>query len=385
MGNKPRPGARTGSATSIEIDFRYRGVRYRERLKLLPTPANIKHAANVKAAIEADITNGVFDFKKYFPESKRARVAAPGDNVTVGDYVAGWLDEEKRNIQPSTLYGYEKILKHSIKPGFGALKLSELRADHVRVWVKARPEMSSKRIRNILSMLRVSLNDAVEDKLLLANPLNNFRLPRRKVASVGKYAPDPFSSEERAAILAALEGQNRNLVQFAFWTGLRTSELLGLDWSDIDERRGVAIITKRLTVGMDSPQDGTKTKAGRREVKLLGPALEAIKAQKAHTYLKGVEVFQSPLTGERWKGDRRLREGAWTSALKRAKIRYRNPYQTRHTYASMMLTAGESVMWVAGQMGHTDWSLTAKRYGRWIPSDMPNAGLMAVQAWAKKV
>jgi len=62
-------------------------------------------------------------------------------------------------------------------------------------------------------------------------------------------------------------------------------------------------------------------------------------------------------------------------------VRYRKPYQTRHTYASMMLTAGENVMWVAQQMGHTDWSLTAKRYGRWIPADMPNAGSKAVAMW----
>jgi len=89
---------------------------------------------------------------------------------------------------------------------------------------------------------------------------------------------------------------------------------------------------------LEEPEEGTKTEAGRREVKLLVPAREALKAQKAYTYLKGAEVFQSPLTGERWKRDRRIREGMWTSGLKRAKVRYRNPYQTRHTYASMMLT-----------------------------------------------
>jgi hypothetical protein len=41
--------------------------------------------------------------------------------------------------------------------------------------------------------------------------------------------------------------------------------------------------------------------------------------------------------------------------------------------------AGENPMWVAKQMGHTDWSLTAKRYARWIPGDMPDAGA----AWSQ--
>ena len=44
---------------------------------------------------------------------------------------------------------------------------------------------------------------------------------------------------------------------------------------------------------------------------------------------------------------------------------------------------GENPMWVAKQMGHTDWSLTAKRYGRWITSDMLDGGAKAVEAWSQ--
>jgi integrase len=171
-------------------------------------------------------------------------------------------------------------------------------------------------------------------------------------------------------------------VQFAFWTGLRTSELVALDWSDIDWVRGVVIVSRAMTQGMEEPEDGTKTDAGWREVKLLPPALRALQAQKAFTFLKGSEVFQHPRTKERWTGDKAIRESMWIPALKRAGVRYRKPYQTRHTYASMMLMAGENPMWVAKQMGHTDWSLTAKRYARWIPSDMPDAGSKAVERWS---
>src|SRR5262249_10919653 len=152
-----------------------------------------------------------------------------------------------------------------------------------------------------------------------------------------------------------LDGQGYNLVQFAFWTGLRTSELCALDWTDIDWLRGMVRVSRALTQGSDEPEE-TKTAAGLRDVKLLQPALEAIKAQKAHTFLKGVEVFQDPRNAERWKGDQAIRKTMWTPALKRAGVRYRNPYQTRHSFASMMLMAGENVMWVAKQMGHTDWA-----------------------------
>ena len=65
-------------------------------------------------------------------------------------------------------------------------------------------------------------------------------------------------------------------------------------------------------------------------------------------------------------------------------MRYRRPYQTRHTYASMMLSAGESPMWVAQQMGHSDWTMIARVYGRWIPEAAPDAGQKAVKIFAEK-
>jgi len=45
----------------------------------------------------------------------------------------------------------------------------------------------------------------------------------------------------------------------------------------------------------------------------------------------------------------------------------------------MMLQAGESVMWVAQQMGHTDWTFTARTYSRWVSIDAPEAGNLAAQ------
>ncbi len=138
-------------------------------------------------------------------------------------------------------------------------------------WVATHPGLSAKRLRNIVSVLRIALDAAVERELIETNPLLTFRI-RKRVNSKAEDI-DPFSAKERAAILSELEGQDRNLIEFAFWTGLRTSELVALDWSDFDWIRGVVRISRVLTLGMDEPEDGAKTAAGIREVKLLGPAL----------------------------------------------------------------------------------------------------------------
>ena len=53
----------------------------------------------------------------------------------------------------------------------------------------------------------------------------------------------------------------------------------------------------------------------------------------------------------------------------------------RHTYASMMVSAGENMAWIAAQMGHRDTSMVARVYGKWIPEADPSAGEKAERLW----
>lgn len=357
----------------------YRGVRCRERVALKPTAANLKRAENHRAAILHAIELGTFDYAATFPASKNAAKfqevnTAPGDLMTVGDYLDKWLDRQKLQLKASSYEGYRKIVIGQLDPWFGKLKLSELKRKNVRERLSVHPA-GNKTLGNIQSVLRAALTDAVDDELLEVNPLVGFTY-RKAEGPKEEDDIDPFDRDEQAAILAAMEGQGRNLVQFAFWTGMRTSELVALDWADVDLLRGVVRVSRALTQHSDAPE-GTKTSAGRREVKLLQAAAEALVAQKAHTYLVGAEVFQNPQSLARWAGDQPIRKTLWQYALKRAGVRYRYPYQTRHTYASMMLSSGEHPMWVARQMGHKDWSMIIRRYGRWMPDADSQAGSRA--------
>jgi integrase len=81
-----------------------------------------------------------------------------------------------------------------------------------------------------------------------------------------------------------MEGQGRNLIQFAFWSGLRTFELVALEWGDVDRRRGLVCIRRGHTQPGAAPEE-PKTRAGARDVELLPPALAAIKDQKQRSLL----------------------------------------------------------------------------------------------------
>lgn len=163
---------------------------------------------------------------------------------------------------------------------------------------------------------------------------------------------------------------------------MRTSELVALDWGDVDWLRGEVRVSKAMTQAAGGEAEVTKTTSGRRSIKLLAPAMEALKAQKEFTFLADAEVFQNPRTLERWTGDQPIRKTMWAHVLKRSGVRYRRPYQTRHTYASMMLSSNEHPMWVAQQMEHKDWTMIARVYGRWMPSADLTAGFKAEALWS---
>lgn len=359
----------------------YRGVRCRERITLKPTATNLKKAEQHKAAIEHAISIGHFDYSVTFPGSPRgAKFAPEASRETVNGFLTRWLEAKKKHIASSTFEGYRKMVELRLVPALGDHMLVDLKRKIVRDWLNTLL-VSNKTLSNIQSCLRSALNDACDEELIEVNPLAGWTYSRKEAPPKGDDV-DPFTPEEQQAITGALTGQAANMVQFALWTGLRTSELVALDWGDVDWIRGEVVISKAMTQAAGGVAEVTKTSAGRRSVKLLRPALEALKAQKTHTFLADQEIFQNPRTLERWAGDQPIRKTMWMPAMKKSGVRYRRPYQTRHTYASMMLSAGEHPMWVAKQMGHSDWTMIARVYGRWMPLPNHEDGIKAVTAWA---
>lgn len=374
-------GVKAASGSSIQISFTYRGVECRERIRLKPTPANLKRAEQWRASVLLAIENGSFVYAQSFPNSKNAMRFAEfkGQVDTLGPYLDAWLERQRKHLKASTFDGYRKIVNYQLVPTFGTTRMADLKRPQFRDWLDTL-DCGNKRLANIQSVMRKALDDAVSDELIPSNPLYGWTY-RKQEGPKEDDDVDPFTTDEQASIISALPAQASNLIRFAFWTGMRTSELVALDWGDIDWRRGVVVVRRALTQTADEAED-TKTKSSRREVKMLPPALAALEAQKPFTALAGKEVFQDPRHGERWGGDLSIRI-VWTRALKAAKMRYRKPYQTRHTYASMMLSAGEHPMWVARQMGHSNMNTTIRIYARWMPSADLDAGGKAVEKFAE--
>jgi integrase len=392
MGRKGT-GVTIVSDSSYEIAFVFKGARCRERIKAKPSPANTRKLEQFRAAILHAIDKGEFNYAETFPHSKHIAQFAekPGDVLTVERYFDQWLTRKHAEIKASTYKGYYGIVNRFVIPKFGKMALADLKRAAIRDWLatideKKGQRVTNKRLSNIQSCMRSALGDAVADEIIDANPLAGYTYSRieRPVAGEPDDEVDPFTPDEQAAILSKMRAAERNLTQFFLWTGLRTSEAIELNWSDIDFIGGYVRVRRALTREAKGVAELPKTSAGRRDVKLLEPARAALLAQKELTFMAELDgaVFINPTSRERFTGSHQFWK-IWQTALKRAGVRYRRPYQTRHTYASMMLSAGEHPMWVAKQLGHADWTMIARVYGRWMPSADTAAGSKAVQMFSE--
>ncbi|MCG8060572.1 MAG: site-specific integrase [Candidatus Thiodiazotropha endolucinida] len=354
---------------SIEIQFQFRGVQCKETLSSLDPDkkSDQRYAINLKAEVENAIERQTFRYDEYFPDSKRARIFGHAvSNITIKQLLENWLKDVKRTHPHSTYRCYNKSCQAHLIPEFGDFRARDLTPQAIREWIRGR-SATLKSIRNDLTPLRAVLDQALNDDIIDRNPLDKIKVSKlvsRKQAKTD-YIVDPFSEDEIKAVLAAAteyDPRIRNLLQFAFYSGLRTSELFGLKWGDIDRRKGIVRVQRAV---VERKLKETKTKAGTRDVILLPAALEALKDQKQYSYVGGEFVFvrlrqRGPLV------DYEHLERPWKHIIKRAGVRYRNPYQTRHTYASQLLSGGENPLFVAQQMGHKTTEMIMRHYGRWV-------------------
>ncbi|MEQ1639158.1 MAG: tyrosine-type recombinase/integrase [Methylococcales bacterium] len=372
-------GVKAASETSIQITFIYNGEQCRERIKLKPTPVNLDRVRQHRELILAAIENDTFDYAVTFPNSKyhKRNKDAEKPKIKLKAYLNKWLNEKQYGVKSSTFNGYIKIINR-INLSIGDIALEELTTKDVSDFARTLPS-GNKTIGNIISPLRKALDDAVQDMLIETNPIKNWAY--KKIMPPKPRIIDPFTREEQELILSELAGQNHNLVKFALWTGLRTSELCAIEWGDIDWNKRLIRIERAKTQST-LEDETTKTVSSIRDVKLLRPALEALIAQKSFTFLQDHKIFHNPRTDLPWTGDQAIRKTCWLPAIKKAGVRYRKPYQTRHTFASMLLSAGENLAWVSRMLGHSSVTQTSKAYATWIPDSIPDAGEKAVNLFS---
>lgn len=339
-------------------------TRCREIVRFPHTRKGEDQANAIRIQVLAEIDRGTFDYFFFFPRSKKAPKYSrcPGKFIRIEDALRDCLQRKKKYLAYSSYYSYSSRVYHHLIPAFGHLSLSDLKADDIRSWMQT-VDMSSKSINNTLSPLRDVFAEAYQAEHIDRNPLD--RIPALPIST---REPTPFTAEEIDVVLTELGKRSiaaRDYFMFAFGTGLRTSELLALSWADIDLEQDFVVVTKAKVKGRIKKP---KTASGIRNVLFQPLALKAIESLLSRKS-SAPDVFIDDRTNRPWRSGQSLRKGFWYPALDSAGLKRRNPYQTRHTYASHLLSNGENPMFVAQQMGHADWGMIRAVYGRYLASD----------------
>jgi len=265
----------------------------------------------------------------------------------------------------TTIDIYTKEYNKKVKPFFKNYSFEDMKRLDLKNWqndLKNRG-ISTTAARAFFNQV---LNEAVKDELLSVNYLATID----KIPSKKRDEKIPSTLGEIETILNGCDGQLHNLIKFAYFTGLRTSEIIGLRWENVSiakDNKVTINIQDTVTSNGGYLKNKTKNNASKRTLILQLPAQIAIIDQSKLKRSSGKDfVFHQNNT---YINISSLKH-KWYKLLKKVGIEdKRCLYWTRHTFASMMIGNGMPIMWVSRYLGHSDTNTTFKSYAKFIKND----------------
>lgn len=314
--------------------------------------------------------------KKYRDWLRESGGEAVESVKTVEKWTRTWLEVSKKGrVAPKTYENYEYYIEKFILPEIGRMKLDSVRPVHIeQIFAKAASLSHSAR-----NEIKVCLNgifkSARKNRLCKANPAEDISLTRDPAKP-----PKVHTLEEVRAILTYAPSHKWGAyVELALYTGLRTEELCGLMWSNVDLQAGTLTIRRVVAeVENDDPDalmhpDKTgqvkrrrkyalvdTTKSRRERVVALNDAgTDVVKSiPKNGLYvLPGPDggFLRPPVFAHRYAA---VLRDLNATLPKDQQVQQLSPHKARHTYATALLEGGASIRSVQDQLGHAKLSTT---------------------------
>jgi integrase len=345
-------------------------IDHQGRRKAKKVGKNKRVALDVAKRIEAKLVLGELHLSKE-PENQ-----AP----SFEEYATTWMTlNVPATCKPSTEKDYRSILDNHVLPAFGKKPVTEIKRMMIKKFLmkKIKSGYAASTVSHMKSCIGGALNVAVDDGVLMANPAHRLGKisKKRDVQSDIK----PYSRDELASLLDSFQThfpvhypQALTLAR----TGMRLGEALALQWDDIDfEGRSITIqrTFSRGKIGL--PKNGK-----RRRIDMSKQLTQVLKDTKHQRKIETINngwgkvpewVFVSntgtALDINHW------RKRVFYKAIEKAELRKIRVHDIRHTYASLLIQAGESLAYVRDQLGHHSISVTVDIYGHLTPGGNKDA------------
>lgn len=299
--------------------------------------------------------------------------------VKFQEFAEEWFEEYAKLNLRSTTYERMRQLTHRVYPAIGHLRMDKITARQLQGFVnslakeganeKTGKPLAPKTIRHNLSFISDVFSYAVKMDLLSDNPCRKVTIPKGEVKEKQIY-----SQEEMVLLLTRISGEPTKYRAFFFliaYSGFRRSEMLGLEWKDIDFENNIITVkrTSNYTAERGIYTDTTKTKRSQRVLKIspyiMGILKELKDEQDEEALRLGDKWMDSDRLFVKWNGEPMNNQtpyGWLKEFCEKNELPFYGIHSFRHFAASALISAGLDVTTVSGALGHCNSGTTLNVY-----------------------
>jgi len=293
----------------------------------------------------------------------------PEATITFGQFLKEcWEAAVVLQLKPTSVRYYGKQIERHLLPTFREWRIKDITKAEVQRFLgqKRRQGLSGSSVHGIRTALGKVLQAAVDWDYLQENPARGIRLGDRAPVQERPY----LLPEQISPLLTALPEPCRTLVVITVSTGLRIGELLALRWKNVDFVHDAIHVRESVYEGQfGSP----KTKNSRRDVPMSQPVRDAFLTQRAISKVAEAETLVFACRHGTPLNPKNLLRRVLQPACRDLALPAVGWHSFRHTHATLLSEAGESLRTAQAILGHSDLKTTLNVYTHSIPESQKRA------------
>jgi len=285
------------------------------------------------------------------------------------DYAIYWLDDIKSlKCEMTTMYGYRNIVNNHLIPYFGDCKLQDLKQKPINKYFKKKDEdgLSKNTIRKHYDLLKDILKNAVDEEIILKNPLDKI-----EPLKIDKKEMNFYTIEQLNKLFEVIKDDRMEIVvKLAGLLGLRREEIAGLKWKNIDlENNLITIAEARVQAGKKIKDKGTKNTSSYRTLHMPDDIKDILlKIQRKQKDQKNIlkNSYNNKGYVMAWENGEPYRPNYLSDLFKKTVTDNNLPpirlHDLRHTFASVANELGVGLYDISKALGHSQIGTTSEIY-----------------------
>ena len=307
---------------------------------------------------------------KEFTADKIKGIAIIPKKTSMKEWIEYYLlDIVIPNREKTTVYGYLNMVKNHIIPALGEIPIQKLTPQQVQKYytmLMNEKKLSANSVKKHHNFLKTALKLAVQQDIILRNPIERVEPPRSKKKDIEFY-----SKENLVKLLEHVNGNRLEIIVYlAVLLGLRREEICGLQWSSVDfDKRVISIHEAKTMAGSVVINKDTKNKSSNRTLfisdELVDALMREMDKQKRNSDMLGNLYIQNDLV-VKWENGKEYRPNyiseVFTKFVKDNHLPKITLHGLRHSFISLGNSQGVTLFNLSKVAGHSTPDTTGRIY-----------------------